>query len=307
MGTPEFAVPSLQALLKSHHEVVGVVTSPDKPRGRGRIVSPSPVKKLALERNLLLFQPEDLKDPQFIDSIKKLTPDLIVVVAFRILPRVLFELPPLGTINLHASLLPKYRGAAPINWAIINGEKETGVTTFFIEEKVDSGDIILQKRVPIEEEETAGELHDKLAILGAEALLETLDLIEKGQAPRIKQTGEPTKAPKIKKKDCQIDWSKSSTAIVNLIRGLSPYPGAFTTYKGKILKIHRARVSKVKKSSAIPPGRIVKSREKEQMWVKSGDGVVLILELQPEGRRRMTAGEFLRGHPLKPGDQLGEI
>ncbi|RMD91528.1 MAG: methionyl-tRNA formyltransferase, partial [Calditrichaeota bacterium] len=197
MGTPEFAIPSLKKLYESHHEIVGVVTAPDKPVGRGLKLQPPPVKKIAVQYGLPLTQPEDLRAPAFIDWLKQRKADIFVVVAFRILPPEVFTLPPKGTINLHSSLLPKYRGAAPINWAIINGEKETGVTTIYIEEKVDAGDIILQKKVQIGEDETAGELHDRLANLGAEILLKSLNLIEKDQAPRQKQSGEATRAPKI--------------------------------------------------------------------------------------------------------------
>ncbi len=238
MGTPDFAIPSLKRLIQSRHAVVGVVTIPDKPKGRGRRLSASPVKIFALEHDLKVLTPERLEDESFVDALKELSPDLIVVVAFRILPEVIFSLPPLGTINLHASLLPKYRGAAPINWAIMNGETKTGLTTFYIKKKVDTGDIILQREIEIYPEENFGQLHDRMAELGAEVLLQTVDLIEKGEAKAFRQDEAlATPAPKITPEHCQIDWSREAVQIKNQIRGLAPSPGAFTQFRGKILKI----------------------------------------------------------------------
>jgi methionyl-tRNA formyltransferase len=305
MGTPEFAVPSLHAIKKSSHELAGVVTAPDKPVGRGLKVQPSPVKQVALNFSVPTFQPNELNDPEFIAQVTELHADLFVVVAFRILPASVFGIPPKGTINLHASLLPKYRGAAPINWAIINGENETGVTTIFIQEKVDAGDLILQKRLAIGDEETAGELHDRLSTAGAELLRETIDLIAKGIAPRRQQTGEPTRAPKLTKELMQIDWQRPAARIKNLIRGLSPSPGAFTFLHGKILKILRARLAAVSELRG-KPGEVIRVDLKTgQIVVASGVGDLEIIELQLEGKRSMSAKEFLLGHALKAGERLG--
>jgi methionyl-tRNA formyltransferase len=304
MGTPDFAIPSLEKLLNGKHEVVGVVTAPDKPRGRGLHLSESPVKKFSKEHNLKILTPENLKSDDFFHSLKELTPDLSVVVAFRILPERIFSLPVLGTVNLHASLLPKYRGAAPINWAIINGETKTGLTTFFIEKKVDTGNLILQKEIEIFPEENFGELHDRLANLGADLLLQTVDLIEKSEAKPIKQNDAlATPAPKITREHCQIDWSKEAVQIKNHIRGLSPTPAAFTLYKGKILKIHKAAVIG---ETPFPSrfGEVVESDSKEKIWVKTKKGILSILELQPEGKRKMSAEEFVRGYRINVGEKL---
>jgi methionyl-tRNA formyltransferase len=305
MGTPDFAIPSLEKLLQSKHEVVGVVTAPDKPRGRGLRLSESPVKKFSREHNLKILTPENLKSDDFFNSLKELAPDLSVVVAFRILPERVFSLPPLGTINLHASLLPKYRGAAPINWAIIKGETKTGLTTFYIQKKVDTGDLILQKEVDILPEENFGELHDRLADLGADFLFQTVELIEKGEAKPTKQDeAQATPAPKITPEHCQIDWSKEAVLIKNQIRGLSPIPAAFTLYKGKILKIHKAKViGETPFSNGF--GEVVESDNKEKIWIKTKKGILNILELQSEGKRKMLAEEFVRGYRIKVGEKLG--
>jgi methionyl-tRNA formyltransferase len=305
MGTPEFAIPSLEKLLQSKHEVVGVVTAPDKPSGRGLHLSESPVKKYSKEHNLKTLTPENLKSDDFLYSLKELAPDLLVVVAFRILPEKIFSSPPLGTINLHASLLPRYRGAAPINWAIMNGETKTGLSTFYIQKKVDTGDLILQREVDILPEETFGELHDRLAALGADFLLQTVDLIEKGEAKPLRQDDTlATPAPKITREHCQIDWSKEAIQIKNQIRGLSPIPAAFTLYKGKILKIHKAKViGETSFSDGL--GEVVESDSKEKIWVKTRKGILDILELQPEGKRKMSAQEFVRGYRIKPDEKLG--
>jgi methionyl-tRNA formyltransferase len=305
MGTPDFAIPSLEKLIKSKHEVVGVVTGPDKPKGRGLRLSESPVKKFSKEHNLKILTPENLKSDDFFNSLKELAPDLLVVVAFRILPEKIFSLPPLGTVNLHASLLPKYRGAAPINWALINGETKTGLSTFFIQKKVDTGDLILQKEIDILPEEDFGELHDRMANLGADFLLETLDLIEKGEAKPIRQDdAQATPAPKITPEHCRIDWSKEAIQIKNQIRGLSPTPAAFCLYKGKILKIYKAAVL-----GDIPfPdgfGEVVETNKKEEIWVRTPKGILNLLEMQPEGKRKMSAAEFARGYRIKAGEKLG--
>jgi methionyl-tRNA formyltransferase len=305
MGTPDFGIPSLEKLIKSKHEVVGVVTGPDKPRGRGLYLSESPVKKFSREHNLKVFTPENLKSDDFFYSLKELPFDISVVVAFRILPERIFSLPPLGTINLHASLLPKYRGAAPINWALINGETKTGLTIFFIQKKVDTGDLILQKEIDIFPEETFGELHDRMAKMGADLLLETLDLIERGEAKPIKQDdAQATPAPKITPEHCRIDWSKEAVQIKNQIRGLSPLPAAFTWYKGKILKIFKAEaLGETTFSDGF--GEVVESDGKEKIWIKTRKGILNILEVQPEGKRKMSAEEFVRGYRIKAGEKLG--
>jgi methionyl-tRNA formyltransferase len=310
MGTPEFAIPSLDILLRNSFNISAVVTAPDKPRGRGYVVSPSPVKTFAIEKGLRVLQPEKLKDEKFLNQLREIAPDLIIVVAFRILPREVFSMPPLGTVNLHASLLPKYRGAAPINWAIINGEKETGVTTFFINERVDTGDIILQRKVPIGCDETAGELHDKLADIGAELLLETVRLIQSGKVKTFPQSDSlASSAPKITKDMCKIDWgSKTAVQVHNFVRGLSPVPGAFTFLSGKLVKIYR---TKVVESDACLDSSLVRNTPggiivlDDVIYVLCSDGgFVKILELQVEGRRRLKVDEFLRGYRLKTGDKF---
>jgi methionyl-tRNA formyltransferase len=305
MGTPDFAIPSLEKLIKSKHEVVGVVTAFDKPKGRGLHLSESPVKKISREHHLKILTPENLKSDDFFYSLQELAPDLSVVVAFRILPERIFSLPPLGTINLHASLLPKYRGAAPINWVIMNGETMTGLSTFFIQKKVDTGNLILQKEIEIFPEETFGELHDRMANLGAELLLETVNLIERGEVKTIKQDDAfATPAPKITPEHCQIDWSREAVQIKNQIRGLSPLPAAFTFCKGKILKVYKATVVDENPFSE-GFGEIVESNKKEEIWVKTKKGILNLLEVQPEGKRRMSASEFVRGYRIKPGEKLG--
>jgi len=303
MGTPEFAIPSLEKLHHSNHEMVGVVTGRDKPVGRGLKLKPTPVKRMAQEWNIPILTPEKLSGEIFIDELKQLSADIFVVVAFQILPVAVFTIPQMGTINLHASLLPKYRGAAPINWAIINSEKETGVTTFFIEQKVDTGEWIMQRKIPIGDEETAGELHDRLCQVGADVLLESINLIEQGNAPRVMQQGEVTKAPKIKKETCQVDWSKDCVSIYNHIRGLSPFPRAFSYFKGEEFKILNSRIASFNKANKATPGEIV-SVKKDKFLVETGQGVLEIIEVQPENRRRMTSSEYLRGHSILPGDRF---
>lgn len=304
MGTPEFALPSLRILLENGYEVPAVVTAPDKPRGRGQKVSSTPVKDFAQARKLDILQPENLRDPGFVHSLKNLNPDLFVVVAFRILPTEVFSLPPKGTFNLHASLLPRFRGAAPIQWAIMRGEKETGVTTFFLKEKVDTGSVLLQARVNIGPDETAGQLHDKLAEVGAEIVLQTVRLIELGKAqPRPQDDSRVSLAPKIFKEDCKVDWSKSAVEVHNLIRGLSPSPCAWTTHRGTTLKIYRSAIGA--REVATPSTGKVVLVNKESLVVSTGEGVISILELQQEGKRRLEVREFLRGYTLDEGDKFG--
>lgn len=302
MGTPGFAVPSLDILIRNGYSVSAVVTAPDKPRGRGQHLLPTPIKELALKNNLPILQPESLKDPAFIQSVKDLAPDLIVVVAFRILPREVFLVPRLGSFNLHASLLPKYRGAAPINWAIINGEQETGVTSFFLQEKVDTGNLILQARTLIKPGDDAGTLHDRLAEIGAEIVLHTVRLIEQGKAiPKPQDDTLASPAPKLFKADCKINWNQPALVIQNRIRGLSPYPAAFTTHDDKVIKIHRTRISQ--NQSSHKPGTVLS--EGPRLSVATQDSMLEILELQQEGRKRMTVEEFLRGYKCETGSSFG--
>lgn len=303
MGTAAFGLPSLEGLLDSTHTVEAVVTGPDRPKGRGLIMTPSPLKVLALEKGLMILQPERLKDDEFVSSLKEFNPDLFVVVAFRILPQEVFEIPSKGTINLHASLLPRYRGAAPIQWAIIKGESRTGVTTFFIDEGIDTGHIILQREVDIGDEETAGQLHDRLSDLGAKVLMETVELIAQGQAVRMPQKDdEATPAPKLKREDGRIDWDQSATDIRNRIRGMNPFPGAYAELKGRQIKILEAVFGAPGEEKSGSPGEILRVHPKEGLIVSTGEGCLSLTLLQPQGKRKMSGPEFVRGYPVKPGD-----
>ncbi|MBX3241493.1 MAG: methionyl-tRNA formyltransferase [Chitinophagaceae bacterium] len=298
MGTPEFAVASLDALVTAGYHVVGVVTAPDKPAGRGMKLSASAVKNYALDNNLPLLQPEKLKNPDFIGELRSLKADLQVVVAFRMLPEVLWSMPPMGTINVHGSLLPQYRGAAPINWAVINGEAETGVTTFKLQHAIDTGNILLQERFPIGENETAGEVHDKMKEVGAALLISTVKGLADGSITETPQriSGEELKhAPKIFTETTEIQWNKPVSVIHNLIRGLSPFPGAFTTLAGKTLKIFKS--NKIKTNPSCAPGAIV-SDGKSYLRFAAADGYIEIKELQLEGKKRMSVAEFLRGYKI---------
>lgn len=294
LGTPEFAIPSLEKLLNSSHSVELVVTAPDKERGRGKKLLPTPVKEFAVSKGLEVLSPVSLKEEGFIRRLKDVNADLFIVVAFRILPREVYTIPSKGSFNLHASLLPKYRGAAPIQWALINGEKETGVTTFFLEEKVDTGNIILQEKIVISEEDDYGTLYNKLKVLGAEVVLKTVDLIESGKYNLIKQDdSKATPAPKITKELCKINWLKNAWEIHNLVRGLSPSPCAFFELNGKIYKVYKTRIvqePKLKQAEFFT--------NKNEIFVGTSNGTLQILELQPEGRKRMKAEEFLRGYKL---------
>jgi len=292
MGTPEFAVPSLRILIENKYNVISVVTVPDKKKGRGQLESESPVKLFAEENNLNILQPVNLKDIEFTDKIRSLDPDLIIVVAFRILPEEVFTIPRSGSFNLHASLLPKYRGAAPINRAIINGETETGVTSFFLKEKVDTGNIIIQKKTAIDPEDNAGTLHNKLAVLGAETVLETVRLIERGDVSVSEQdNSSASPAPKIFRQDCQIDWEQGALTIHNFIRGLSPYPGAFTYMEDKIVKIFKSNMTDI--NGLKNAGKIL--TENKKLYVCTDDKLLEIIELQPEGKKRITALDFING------------
>jgi len=305
MGSPKFAIPSLEKLVQSRHQLAAVVTVPDKPKGRGRKLSESPVKTFAGEHDLKILAPKNLKDEGFVGALRELTPDLMVVVAFRILPEVVFTIPPKGTINLHASLLPKYRGAAPINWAIMNGETKSGLTTFYIKKRVDTGNVIMQRELEINPEESFGEVHDRMAQLGAEVLLETVDLIEKGEAEAAKQDDSlATPAPKITPEHCRIDWSRAAVDIKNQIRGLAPHPGAYAQFRGKILKVFKSQLIEHAQSHG-DFGMVIESEEKESLWVRTGTGSLSLLEVQPEGKRRMGVEEFVRGYRVRPEEKLG--
>lgn len=307
MGTPEFSVASLAALLDAGIDVVGVITAPDKPAGRGQKMNMSAVKKFALEKNLPLLQPANLKDPQFIQELQSLQPDLQVVVAFRMLPEVVWQLPKLGTFNLHASLLPQYRGAAPINWAIINGETETGITTFFLQQEIDTGAILFQEKLSIGDDENAGSLHDRLMNAGASLVVKTVNAIYSGQIKPISQDklvglGKELKpAPKLNRENTRIDWTKSTAEVHNLIRGLSPYPAAHTSIiNGTSIdcKIFRASAHSV--AHTHHPGFIV-SDQKSSLRAFTSDGYVEILEIQLAGKQKMGIRDLLNGYKFTPG------
>ncbi|GAB4129140.1 MAG: methionyl-tRNA formyltransferase [Raineya sp.] len=293
MGTPEFAVPSLQILVEKGYEIAAVITAPDKPAGRGNKVQMSEVKQYALSQNLLILQPEKLKSPDFLEQLQALKADLQVVVAFRMLPEVVWAMPPLGTFNLHASLLPKYRGAAPINWAIINGETETGVSTFFLQHEIDTGNIIFQEKEAISFTDTAGDLYQRLMHKGAKLVLKTVQAIEKSLVKTYPQSGEVTYAPKIFRETCQIDWSKSPLEIYNFVRGLAPYPAAWTKLVEKNCKIYEISPNPIilpQKASAgdfFTDGKILAFKTARD-WVE-------IKDLQLEGKKRMLTAEFLKG------------
>ena len=303
MGTPDFAVPTLEALIKGGHEVLAAVTQPDKPKGRGKAVLMTPVKEKALESSIPVYQPENVREEAFIALLKKMNPDVIVVVAFgQILPKALLEIPRYGCVNVHASLLPKYRGAAPIQWAVIDGEAVSGVTTMLMDEGLDTGDMLEVKEVPLEEKETGGSLFDKLSMLGGELIVSTLEKLENGTIKRMPQ-GESTTgyAKMLKKSMGEIDWTKSAAEIERLVRGLNPWPSAYTFLKGKTLKIWAADVVKGEGTGVF--GQVKK--EKDRLLVETGDGFLSITELQLEGKRRMDTAAFLRGFPLEDKTVLG--
>ncbi|MGK7397930.1 MAG: methionyl-tRNA formyltransferase [Candidatus Cyclobacteriaceae bacterium M3_2C_046] len=298
MGTPHFAVPSLEILLKNGFNVVGVITAPDKPRGRGQKLMPSPVKQFARKHQLPVMQPTNLKSPGFLQELKAYQANLQVVVAFRMLPQAVWEMPQYGTFNLHASLLPQYRGAAPINWAIMNGEAETGVTTFFIQQEIDTGKIINQEKVAIGPEEDAGQLHDRLMVKGAELVLQTvvkiahqdLDLIPQDQIREVKQ------APKLQKETCKVDWNQPSEKIRNFIRGLSPYPAAWTVINQQPLKIFKTTLAD-RKGEQLDPGQHL-TDQRSYLYIKTADGLLKVEELQVQGKKRMDIQSFLRGNNI---------
>jgi len=302
MGTPAFAVASLNALLQAKMNVVGVVTAPDKPAGRGMQLQQSAVKQFALAHDLPILQPEKLKSPEFFEALKQWKPDLQVVVAFRMLPEQIWSFPPMGTLNVHGSLLPQYRGAAPINWAIINGEKETGVTTFQLQHAIDTGAILLQDRIPIAPNHTAGEIHDTMMEVGAQLLVKTLHGLFDNSIKAVAQEqvigNEALKhAPKIFTKDCEIDWDKSCAAIHNLIRGLAPFPGAITKIDGKIVKLFLTQAIDTTPTEA--PGSFI-TDGKNFAKIACKDGYIELADIQWQGKKRMPIIDFLRGY-RKPG------
>lgn len=302
MGTPEFAVASLDILVKNNYNIVGVVTVPDKPAGRGQQIQQSAVKKYAQEKGLHIMQPERLKDENFINELRNLKADLQIVVAFRMLPEVVWNMPPLGTYNLHGSLLPKYRGAAPINWAIINGESESGVTTFKLKHEIDTGNMLFQAKTPITQTTTAGELHDSLMEIGAELILKTVKAIESGNYELKPQDDtQSIHAPKIFKETCKIHWNNSAMQIYNLIRGLSPYPTAYTEYRDKNNQIVGVKLfaTEIEESSVSSnPGNVI-TDGKTYLKVACSNGYINIKELQMAGKKRMLVDEFLRGFKIE--------
>lgn len=298
MGTPEFAVPSLQILVENGFNVVAVITAPDKPKGRGQKLATSPVKDYAVSQNIPVLQPTNLKSPEFIEELKSYNANLQIVVAFRMLPEMVWNMPEIGTFNLHASLLPQYRGAAPINWAIINGEKETGITTFFLKHEIDTGNIIFQEKEPIGEDDNVGDLYARLMERGSKLVLKTVQAIQEGDYPQDPQdeSGEIKHAPKIFKETCEIDWSKSSEEVYNFIRGLSPYPAAWTMINGTQFKIYKAEKLELT-SAGDKPGDYA-TDNKSYLHIQTGGTALSIKELQMQGKKRMNIEDFLRGNNL---------
>lgn len=305
MGTPSFAVPSLRRLVDDGHRITTVVTAPEKKRGRGQKVADTPVGTLARSLGIRVLRPDDLSAPSFHEALATAEPEVIVVVAFRILPESLFVIPAKGMFNLHASLLPRYRGAAPIQWAILNGDTETGVTTFLLRRTVDTGGILLQERIAIGPEETGGGLHDKLADLGAEVVSKTVRLLEAG-TPRVEQQDERSVsyARKIRKDDMRIDWAHPSVNVHNRIRAFAPEPGAWTLLRNKTFKVFRSSLADAGDAGALVPGTVIRASS-DACVVRCGGGAVAIHEVMLEGRKRMPIAEFLRGFPLEAGTRLG--
>ena len=304
MGTPDFAVPSLVSVAQSGHDLVGVVTRPDRPRGRGQQMQPTDVKAavVSLGLDVPVLQPESLRDENFYAQLQALEPDLLAVVAFLILPRSVLAIPKLGSVNVHPSLLPKYRGAAPIQWAIINGETETGVTIFQLSPRVDAGDILIQQRVRIGDDETAGELYERLTVMGAELLIRAIDGMSDGSVISVPQTDEGvSRAPKLEKEDGEIDWSKDAGDIRNLIRGTNPFPGAFTLWRNKLLKVHRATVDTEQGEA----GTVIDADGKRGFIVGTGKGALVLDEVQPAGKKRMSGADFVRGYRIEVGEKFG--
>lgn len=310
MGTPDFSVPALKALVDGGHEVTAVITQPDKPKGRGKEVQMTPVKLAAMEYGIPVYQPVKIRDPEFIGRLKEIPADVYVVIAFgQILPKAVLDIPPCGCINIHASLLPKYRGAAPIQWCVIDGEKETGITTMMMDTGLDTGDMLEKTVIPIEEKETGGSLHDKLSLAGGELILSTLKKLEEGTLVRTPQTEEGTCYAKMLTKTMgDIDWSTSAVSIERLIRGLNPWPSAYTHWNGKTIKLWAASAVSGTEEESLMAGRedladgTVLSSGKKGLFVKTGQGVLSIQELQLEGKKRMDVDAFLRGYAIPEGD-----
>lgn len=306
MGTPDFAVPSLQALVREKYDVIGVVTQPDRPKGRKRILSPPPLKQEALKLGLTVYQPERLRNPEGIRKIRELAPDLIITAAYgQILPSEILDIPRFGSINVHASLLPRYRGGAPIHHALMAGEEETGVTIMYMVQQLDAGDMLAQRSIRIGADDDVGTLHDKLSLLGAELLTELLPRLLEGKVTAVPQDQEQvTYAPNITREDERIDWSRGAGDICDQIRGLRPWPVAFTTWQGEPLKIWKA--NKVDHRGQEEPGTILQADEKG-IVVVAGVGAVVLTELQPAGKKAMSVEQFVRGRRLKPGERLGDL
>ena len=310
MGTPDFARESLKALYEARYEIVGVVTNQDKPKGRGMKLIPSEVKQYAVEKGLEIYQPEKIKNnTEFIEKMKELEPDVICVVAYgKILPKEILEIPKLGCINVHASLLPKYRGAAPIQWAVLNGDKTTGVTTMYMDEGMDTGDMILKQEISIGDDETTGDIWEKLAKIGGSLLVETLKEIENGTAPREKQTGEASMAPMISKDMAKINWSRQSAQdIKNLVRGLNPIMGAYSILEGKKIKFWKVDVATdeeitIENMDFIQNGTVLVSDPKDGMFIKTKNGILKVIEIQGENAKRMSIQDYLRGNKIKELD-----
>lgn len=303
MGTPLFAVPSLEALLRAGYNVKAAVTQPDKPAGRGKLTQPSPVKTVASKNNIRVLEPVKIRDEGFINDIRGLCPEFIAVVAYgKILPQALLDIPKRGCVNVHASLLPKYRGAAPINWAIINGDKTTGVSTMLMDKGMDTGPTLLEERVDIGAEETAGDLSIKLSIVGARLLVKTLELLSGGMiTPRPQGEAEASYAPMLRKDDGLMDWGKGAEELGNLVRGLFPWPGAHTRWDGRLIKVHRAKALTNDDGAEALPGTVIDASG-DAIRVKCLRGSLDILELQPESKRRMNASDFIKGYRIKRGD-----
>ena len=304
MGTPDFAAVTLSKLLEAGHQVVAVVTQPDKPKGRGKAIAYSPVKELALQHNIEVLQPVKVKEEEFIHTLEEINPEVIVVAAFgQILPKRILDMPKFGCINVHASLLPKYRGAAPIQWVVVNGETEAGVTIMHMDVGCDTGDMIIKDKITLEKKETGGSLHDKLAVLGGNLIIKALTLIEEGKAPREQQIEEESTYVKmLSKEDGKIDFSKSAIEIERLIRGLNPWPSAFTSLHGKMLKLWEADAIESEKKGEI--GEVVEVT-KNSIHIQTGDGILAIKELQLEGKKRMTVDAFLLGYSVNVHDHVG--
>lgn len=303
MGTPDFSVPTLESLIASRHEIIAVVTQPDKPKGRGKEVQMTPVKETALQHGIPVYQPVRAREASFVEEMRSLAPDVMVVIAFgQILSKELLEVPGLGCVNIHASLLPKYRGAAPIQWAVINGDQETGITTMMMDVGMDTGDMLEKLVIPLDEKETGGSLFDRMSLLGGDLILSTLDKLEDGTLVRIPQNHEEaTHVKKIEKSMGDIDWTMEAAAIERLIRGLNPWPSAYTRWNGRMLKIWEADVEA--DGQAGEAGEVLAAAGSD-LRVQTGSGILNIRSLQPEGKKRMDTAAFLRGYPVKAGERF---